>query len=149
MNRANRIYVASSWRNVYQPGVVELLRKNGHEVYDFRNPAPGNKGFAWSAIDPAWETWTTEQYRGALAHPVACNGFMLDRRAMEWADEFCLVLPCGRSAHLEAGWACGAGKPTSIYVPERIEPELMYLLAGIPCTSLDEVLAFHRPMRAP
>ena len=33
-----RIYVASSWRNKYFPEVVECLRAEGHEVFDFRNP---------------------------------------------------------------------------------------------------------------
>jgi len=33
-----KFYVASNWRNQYQPRVVELLRLMGHEVYDFRNP---------------------------------------------------------------------------------------------------------------
>ena len=33
-----KIYVASSWRNPYQPEVVAALKKAGHEVYDFRNP---------------------------------------------------------------------------------------------------------------
>lgn len=33
-----KIYVASSWRNPYQPEVVAALRKTGYEVYDFRNP---------------------------------------------------------------------------------------------------------------
>lgn len=42
-----RIYLASSWRNAAQPGLVALLRSWGHEVYDFRNPAPGETGFAW------------------------------------------------------------------------------------------------------
>ena len=33
-----KIYVASSWRNVYYPEVVTRLREAGHEVYNFRNP---------------------------------------------------------------------------------------------------------------
>lgn len=142
----SRIYVASSWRNKYQQGVVDALRAAGHQVYDFRNPRPGETGFGWHEIDPNWQNWSAEEYRRALAHRIAAHGFVRDYDAMLWANAFCLVLPCGRSAHLEAGWACGAGKPTSIYIPEgeRIEPELMYLLAGIPCTSLDEVLHFHR-----
>lgn len=145
----SRIYVASSWRNEHQPLVVAALRGAGHEVYDFRNPAPGNRGFAWSQIDPAWQAWTTEQYRAALTHPIAASGFAHDVGAMEWATDFCLVLPSGRSAHLEAGWAMGRGKPCSIYSPTLQEPELMYLLAvdeGPPpiCATLDEVLAFHR-----
>jgi hypothetical protein len=44
------------------------------------------------------------------------------------------LLPCGRSAHLEAGWMRGAGKKVIAFIwpEERIEPELMYgLLDGI------------------
>lgn len=33
-----KIYVASSWRNVFQQDVVDILRDLGHEVYDFKNP---------------------------------------------------------------------------------------------------------------
>lgn len=141
--RGRRIYVASSWRNTYQPGVVAALREAGHEVYDFRNPKPGDKGFGWTAIDPDWMKWSPEKYRQALAHPIAMRGFANDYEAMVWADEFCLVLPSGRSAHLEAGWATGKGKPCSVYIPEPVEPELMVLLAGIPCVTMDEVLYFH------
>jgi len=46
-----KIYVASSWRNPIQPRIVRVLREAGHTVYDFRNPAPGYKGFAWSDLD--------------------------------------------------------------------------------------------------
>ena len=43
-----RIYVASSWRNeARQQATVHALRGAGHEVYDFRNPAPGDTGFSW------------------------------------------------------------------------------------------------------
>lgn len=58
-----KIYVASSWRNVFQQDVVDILRDLGHEVYDFKNPPHGNGGFQWSDIDPDWQNWTTEQYR--------------------------------------------------------------------------------------
>ncbi len=53
-----RIYVASSWRNAHQPELVKALQDAGHEVYDFRHPAPGNEGFQWSQIDPNWKDWT-------------------------------------------------------------------------------------------
>lgn len=46
-----KIYVASSWRNVFQQDVVDILRNLGHEVYDFKNPPHGNGGFQWSDID--------------------------------------------------------------------------------------------------
>ncbi|MCL4233980.1 MAG: nucleoside 2-deoxyribosyltransferase [Deltaproteobacteria bacterium] len=124
-----KIYVASSWRNQYQPGVVEALRASGHEVYDFRNP-PGRTGFAWSDIDPDWQNWNTEQYIEALRHPVAIAGFNSDMDALRACDAVVLVLPSGRSAALEAGWACGAGKPVYVYQPEPCEPELMLAMCN-------------------
>lgn len=39
-----------------------------------------------------------------------------------------LVLPCGRSAHTEAGWFAGRGLKTIVYMPGKQEPELMYKL---------------------
>ncbi len=135
-----RIYVASSWRNPEHPFVVATLKQLGHEVYDFRNPRTGDTGFAWSEIDPEWLAWEPYPYRDALAHPIAQAGFASDFRAMEWADTFVLVLPCGRSAHLEAGWAIGAGKPTALLLHEdKFEPELMYLMADLIACDFSEV----------
>lgn len=154
-----RIYLATSWRNADQPLVLNILRGLGHEVYDFRNPggtfvddpgdgtkegfwmgarttrtAEGLMGFQWAAIDPAWKDWTPAQYRAAvLGHPVASHGFTADFRAMRWADTCVLLLPSGRSAHLEAGWMAGAGKRTIVYMPQPQEPELMNLLLDDIC----------------
>nr|DAE27178.1 MAG TPA: hypothetical protein [virus sp. ct3kA5] len=30
-------YAASSWKNVFQQDVVNILRDLGHELYDFKN----------------------------------------------------------------------------------------------------------------
>lgn len=128
-----RIYVASSWRNARQPAIVELLRSLGNEVYDFRNPAPGNDGFRWSEIDPAWQAWDAESFRAALEHPVARAGFALDMNALRDCHACVLVLPCGRSAHLELGWACGYGKRTAVLLEGKNEPELMYRMVDALC----------------
>ncbi|MGB1214629.1 MAG: hypothetical protein ACPG4X_14790 [Pikeienuella sp.] len=135
----NRIYVASSWRNQYQETVVDLLKMDGHDVYDFKNPPHGDGGFHWSAIDPDWQNWTPEVYREHLMRsPIAAHGFNADFRAMHWCDTCVLVMPCGRSAHLELGWCAGAGKRTMILL-ENGEPELMYLIADDIVTSMDEM----------
>lgn len=140
---ARRIYLASSWRNPEQPGLVEMFRQSGHEVYDFRNPRPGDTGFAWSEIDPDWLGWTPRPFRDLLDHPIAVDGFSSDFDAMQWADTFVLALPCGRSAHLEAGWAIGAGKPTAILLHEdKFEPELMYRMASLVAVHSTEVVAW-------
>lgn len=137
-----RIYVASSWRNAIQPSVVAALREAGHVVYDFRHPAAGTGGFQWSDIDPNWRQWTPEQYRGNLHHPVAQEGFSNDFRAMTWADTCVLVLPCGRSAHAEAGWMAGSGRAVYALIVEPQEPELMYRLFTGVAISLAELLGY-------
>lgn len=119
-----------------QPHVVQLFRDQGHEVYDFKNPREGDDGFHWSEVMENYHkgsensTADVAEYVLALHHPIAEAGFKSDFDAMEWADAFCLVLPCGRSAHLELGWACGAGKKTAILMDPDIDgqvtPELMY-----------------------
>jgi hypothetical protein len=116
-----KLYVASSWRNIYQPKVVRIARALGHEVYDFRNPAPGNDGFRWKEIDDAFASWDFKRYRKALEHKIARSGFKLDMDALRWCDACLLVLPSGRSAHLELGYAVGAGKLTALLYPEAIE----------------------------
>ena len=122
-----KIYVASSWRNEHQPIVVTGLRNDGLEIYDFRHPRPGNDGFQWSAIDPEWQSWSPDKYFQALTHPIAEQGYKYDMDAMLWADVCVLVMPCGRSAHLELGWFAGQGKLSCILhnLLDPIEPELM------------------------
>lgn len=136
-----RIYLASSWRNQEQPALVTTLRNNGHDVYDFRNPPHGLGGFQWSKIDPNWEKWRVAEYRALVQnHSAAALGYMSDLRAMEWADTFVLRKPCGISAHLELGWACGRGKHTIAYLDDG-EPELMYLMVDHLVTSDAELLS--------
>ena len=40
---------------------------------------------------------------------------------------------------MEAGWMAGAGKKVLVYIPEMMEPELMYKLFDGVCGSLDEL----------
>lgn len=135
-----KVYVASSWRNVFYPEVVDRLRAAGHEVYDFRNPPHGG-AFHWSNVDPDFQNWTVEQYSAGLKDPKSETQFANDLAAMEWADTCVLVLPCGRSAHTEAGWFAGRGCKVIAYIPEMQEAELMYKLFTLVTGSLDEVIA--------
>lgn len=74
-------------------------------------------------------------------HPKAEAQFKNDIEAMRSCDACVLVLPCGRSAHTEAGWFAGAGKKVFVYIPTKQEPELMYKLFDGVCTSLPELIA--------
>jgi len=139
-----KIYVASSWRNDHQPAVVKSLQAVGHDIYDFRHPSPENDGFHWSEIDEFWQDWLPDQYFDSLKHPLAVNGFRFDMDAMEWADACVLVMPCGRSAHLELGWFVGQGKRTCIlHDPhDPVEPELMAKMCDAQFKSINEVRAW-------
>lgn len=140
-NGKMKIYVASSWRNKKQPEVVRILREHGYDVYDFRNPVEGNNGFHLSEIDEDWLNWTPKQFISKLQHVYADFGFGQDFHAMESSDVCILVLPCGKSAHLEAGYFVGAGKLLFILLDkEKFEPELMYKMANAICVSVDELL---------
>lgn len=139
MLKQRNIYVASSWRNSYQQGVVSALRTLGHYVYDFKNP-PGRAGFSWSDIDPNWEQWSSKQFVRALQSQTALEGFKSNYDAMKAADTCILVLPSGRSAHLEGGYFTGADKELFIYSPENHEPELMYLMATDIILSFDALI---------
>lgn len=133
-----KIYLASSWRNLAQPGIVHILRRIGHEVYDFKNPGPGKSGFSWSDISPEWKKWTPEQYKAALKHPIAKEGYRSDITALNECDACILLLPSGRSASWELGYAMGKGKKGYVLQLEEFEPELMYSEAEF-LTSIEDL----------
>lgn len=151
-----RIYVASSWRNLTQPGVVTVLRASGHEVYDFRNP-PNKSGFGWEQVNPNWQgsgsrlsrvvepaTW-----REMLRHPLAVAGYAVDLGAIKWCDAILYVLPCGKSASWELGYATALGKELYVLALEPCEPELMFREAQI-LVNMDELWGvFGEPLKRP
>lgn len=132
-----KVYVASSWRNMFQPAVVAALREDGHEVYDFKD----SEGFHWTEVDPDWLTWPGDisKYLNGLTHPCAERGFSRDMKALSDCDACVYVMPCGVSASLEAGWAKGAGKLTICYVPGLREPDLMVKMMDLVTDDLGQV----------
>jgi hypothetical protein len=155
-----RVYVATSWRNLYQPSIVTALRKEDFEVYDFRHPEPGDEGFHWSEIDEEWRTWSPQRYIQAIEHPLAVKGFAHDENGLITSDAGVLVLPCNRSSHLEAGYFYGAKKPLIIYIPPDLgirpegqdassafTPELMYKVTKHITTDLKTVITILRGYR--
>ena len=127
MSGDSYVYVASSWRNERQGLVCAALWGAGIGHYDFKNPA-GGTGFSWKEVK------TSE------ASAKRCAGFESDLAAMQRATHIVMVLPCGKSAHLELGWGAGAGKRTAVLLEDPVEPELMYRCADLLSTSLDEIL---------
>jgi len=147
------IYVASSWRNASQPAVIKVLRGCGainlkvgapeFGVYDFKD----SEGFRWTDVDPTWDFENREpvdllRYAYMSIHPLAQKGYWRDMDALKKATAALLVLPCGRSAHLEFGYAVGQGKQTAIYYPEKEEPDLMWKMADEFIHNASELVAW-------
>lgn len=116
----SRVYLIGSLRNPAIPEIAALLRSEGHPTFD-----------DWYASGPgADDAWTTyEQNRGrtfgeALVSPAAQHTFRFDRDWLRWADVGVMVLPAGKSGHLELGWMAGQGKQTYVLLdkePERFD----------------------------
>ncbi|BAV43902.1 uncharacterized protein SHTP_p010 (plasmid) [Mycobacterium ulcerans subsp. shinshuense] len=146
------IYVASSWSNRRHSTVVDTLRRCGHQVYDFKHTTAGtDREFRWeellvtdpNAVDAHLappEPTRAATYLASLTHRAAELGFRRDQEAMLAADTIVLVLPCGRSSHLELGWAVGAGKRSAILLDDPCTPELMYKMVDRIATDLDDLV---------
>lgn len=146
-----KIYVASSWRNLLQPAIVLTLRKCGHDVYDFRKPKPGDDGFRWSEVGgPAGykhgDKIAPGQYREMLQHPRAVEGYESDISHVRWCEAVVYVLPCGRSASWEFGYAMGQGKRGYVVSFDDTEPELMFREATFITTMAELFDAFGEPV---
>lgn len=139
------IYVASSWRNrVLQQEAVKLLRAEGHDVYDFTDPANDRGAFSWSDLGTERpEDWSPERCIEFLSHPRAEEGFRQDFDAMLRSDACVLVLPAGRSANLEAGWFVGNGR-ILVVVKDHGTPDLMYKMADAVVPSVARAVEWFR-----
>jgi hypothetical protein len=133
-----KVYVATSWRNEFQPEIVRRLREYGHEVYDFR----GAEGFSWREVDEKWQNWTPQEYIEGLNHQCAKRGFKRDMDALLACEAVVYVMPCGPSASMEMGWAKGAGRIVIAYIPALREPDLMVKMADLVTDTFDEVLSY-------
>ena len=143
-----KIYVASSWRNLLHPGIVHALKRCGHDVYDFRNPAPGNEGFSWKEIMPSYVLGgkvQPDEYREGLRHPIAAAGYASDIAALRWCDAVVAVMPFGRSASWEFGYAMGQGKRGYVVMLDDDEPDLMFSEATMVTTMSELFEAFGEP----
>ena len=135
------IYVASSWKNNRYERIKKYLEEYGHKVMDWRE---SSTTFRWSDVDENYENWTREKYIEIInTNEKTKQGFQKDLKLMQKADVCVLLLPCGNSAHLEAGWFIGQNKPTFILLeasqPNIIKPDLMYMLSNSICKTVVEL----------
>lgn len=131
------IYVMGSMRNPRVPVVANALRGIGWDAFDdWYSPGP--------EADDRWQAYERERgrtYREALDGYHASHVFALDEYHIDRCNVGLLVLPCGKSAHIEFGVFRGAKKPRYILMdgePERFD--VMYKYATKIFLSVDEML---------
>lgn len=115
-----KIYIVGSLRNPAIPEFANLLQSEGFEVFaDWFCPGPKADDF-WRKYSKA-RGWT---YKQALQSHVARNIFLFDKAHIDSADAVVMLMPAGKSGHLELGYARGCGKPGYILFdkePERYD----------------------------
>lgn len=124
-----KIYLIGSLRNPHIPTYGQALRSMGFNVFD-----------DWFAAGPeADDKWQDyERRRGhtfcqALAGYAAEHVFTFDLYHLQQADLGVLIMPAGKSGHLELGYLLGRNKPGFILL-ENNEPErwdVMYQFAVV------------------
>lgn len=123
----SRIYISSSWSNQEQQSLVEELRNQGHKVYDFRHPDGRNDSNVWEELGINRNNVSVCDYQKNIEEDRAIWRFEEHFKAMTDADTCVLLLPCGRSSHVEAGYMKGLGKRVLVFCSSNeMVPELMY-----------------------
>lgn len=120
------IYLISSLRHGRARDVAHALREAGHDVFDDWHAAGPDADTHWEA----YERERGRRYTEALKAPFATHTFDFDHANIEAADVGVLVLPAGKSGHLELGYMIGRGQRGYILLdgePDRFD--LMYRLA--------------------
>lgn len=120
-----KAYVASSYKNEEVRNVIETLEVNGVDCHDWISdeaPEAWDTWFKKTADSPTWDSkrhvdfmWDEQMQRIAR----------IDYAEMDKADIGILVLPAGRSAHLELGYMIGRGLPTAVYFPDTFPPQII------------------------
>jgi len=132
-----RLYVIGSLRNPNIPTIGSQLRTAGFEVFDDWYAAGPEADDYWKL----YEQGRGRTYAEALAGAAATNVFRFDKANLDKADAVVMVLPAGKSAHLELGYVIGSGKPGFIYMPpEDCRWEVMYRFATQVCHSVEDLI---------
>lgn len=111
-----KIYIASSWKNQKRVLMLaERLEQEGFEVDAFCRATDKRFAFHWSEfVDDEVELLKYDAISFINDLKVQ-RAFREDKSWLDWADTVVMLMPCGKSSHLEAGYAVGQGKRLFIY----------------------------------
>lgn len=127
-NKPRLVYVIGSLRNPCIPNLAECIRHGtGCDVFDDWYSAGPTADDHWKE----YEQGRGHDYITALRGEAAKNVYAFDKRHLDAATDVVLVLPAGKSGHLELGYCAGKGKNTYILLEPDTDPrwDVMYQFA--------------------
>ena len=131
-----KIYLIGSLRDKRIPEIAnEIREKTGHEVFDDWF-APGPRA------DDYWKEYETARgrsYKEALKGYAATHIFAFDKHHLDTSNIGILILPSGKSCHLEAGYIA-KDKPLYILMDKPDRYDVMYQFATGIAFSMEELI---------
>jgi hypothetical protein len=128
--RPKSIYIVGSLRNPSIPMIGEALRNLGLDVFDDWYAAGPEADDKWRD----YEVFRGRNYPEALGGFAAKHVFEFDLFHLQRTDMCLLVLPAGKSGHMELGYARGLGKRCFVLfdkVPERYDVMYQFADGGV------------------
>lgn len=120
------VYVIGSLRNPSIPVVSKRLREHGFDVFDDWYAAGPDADDIWRDYEKSrGRDYLTALNEGHHAQHV----WDYDRVHLDRCDVGVLVLPAGKSGHLELGYLIGQGKNGYILLDNPDRWDIMYLFA--------------------
>lgn len=132
------IYLIGSLRNPRIPELAETLRDSGFDVFDDWYAAGPEADDYWQR----YESGRGRGYNAALKGYAAQHTLAFDRHHLERCDAAVLLMPAGKSGHIELGYVCGLGKPAYVLldkVPDRYD--VMYAFTKGVFEDVDHMIA--------
>lgn len=117
-------FVSGRWRN--RDAVIDLakrIRERGYAVYCFLEASHSQHRVA-NDPEEDMKTFETLDWKN---DPYVKEVFENDMNGQKYSDVFVMLLPAGKSCHIEAGAAYGMGKKC-ILIGEQKEAESLYLI---------------------
>lgn len=131
------IYLIGSLRNEAVPAVAKQLREAGYDVFDDWYAAGPEADDYWQKYENAREHTYNEALRGYAAQHV----FNFDKYHLNRCDAAVLLMPAGKSGHIELGYFIGLGKPAYILLPEMpARYDVMYAFTNAVCSDVTQLL---------
>lgn len=132
------VYLIGSLRNAIVPEIAATLREKGFDAFDDWHAAGPEADDEWQK----YEHKRGRSYQEALDSYHAYHVFDFDKHHIDRSDMGLLVLPAGKSGHLELGYLIGVGKPGFILLEEGQEDrfDVMYRFASYVSSSLPDII---------